>query len=183
MAPAVPIPRHPADLTCEWLSTVLAVDVTDVDVAPIGTGQTGATYRLSATYATDVDLPNTFAVKLPAQDDTVRERVALGYRSEVEFYTDVAAQVRIPVPGCFYSDISDSGADFVLMLADMAPAVQGDQIAGCSVEEAQLAVEALAGLHGPSWCDPVWLELSTISMPKPGRGGGEGSRGRVGDGC
>jgi hypothetical protein len=168
MATVVPIPRHSADLTSEWLSGVLAVDVKDVDVAPIGTGQTGATYRVSATYATESDLPSTFAVKLPAQDDAVRERVALGYRSEVEFYTDLAAQVSIPVPRCFYSDISDSGADFVLVLADMAPAVQGDQIAGCSAQEARLAADALAGLHGPSWCDPVWLGLSAISMPKPG---------------
>jgi hypothetical protein len=168
VTPAVAIPRHPADVTAEWLSTVLDADVSDVDVAPIGTGQTGATYRVSATYASYPDLPATFAIKLPAQDDTVRERVALGYRSEVEFYTDVADKVAIPVPGCFHSDISDDGTDFALLLADMAPAVQGDQIAGCTEQEARLAVEALAGLHGPSWCDPTWLELSSISMPKPG---------------
>jgi hypothetical protein len=168
MAPVVPIPRQPADLTSEWLGSVLGADVRDVGVTPIGTGQTGATYRVSVTYETDGDLPASFAVKLPAQDDAVRERVALGYRSEVEFYTDVAEQVLIPVPGCFYSDISDSGADFVLVLTDMAPAVQGDQIAGCTAQEAHLAVQALAGLHGPSWCDPAWLGLSAISMPKPG---------------
>src|SRR5215213_272381 len=168
MAPAAPIPRHPADLTSDWLSAVLTADVRDVDVSPIGTGQTGATYRVAATYNTDRGLPGSFAVKLPAQDDAVRERVALGYLSEVEFYTDVADRVRIPVPGCFYSDIAEDGTDFVLVLADMAPAVQGDQIAGCTPAEAQLAVEALAGLHGPSWCDPVWLGLSAISMPKPG---------------
>ena len=168
MATPVPIPRHAADVTSQWLSAALAADVTHVDVAPIGTGQTGSTYRVSATYATKYDLPDTFAIKLPAQDDTVRERVALGYLSEVEFYTDVADRVRIPVPRCFYSEISEDGADFVLVLADMAPAVQGDQIAGCAPREAELAVQALAGLHGPSWCDPVWLGLSAISMPKPG---------------
>jgi Phosphotransferase enzyme family len=162
------IPRGPENVTPSWLGSVLGAEVSEVDISPIGTGQTGATYRVSATYAGDGDLPATFAIKLPAQDDAVRDRVALGYRSEVEFYTDVAASVRIPVPGCFYSDISDSGADFVLVLADMAPAVQGDQIAGCTPQEAQLAVEALAGLHGPSWCDPGWLGLSSISMPKPG---------------
>lgn len=139
-----------------------------MDVTPIGTGQTGATYRVCATYAANSGLPDTFAVKLSAQDDAVRERVALGYRSEVEFYADVAAHVQIPVPRCYYSDISDSGADFVLVLADMAPAVQGDQLAGCSPQEAQLAVEGLAGLHGPSWCDPTWLALKAVSMPKPG---------------
>jgi hypothetical protein len=162
------IPRGPSDITPTWLGSVLAADVSEVDISPIGTGQTGATYRVSATYATDGDLPGTFAIKLPAQDDTVRERVALGYLSEVEFYTDVAEKVRIPVPRCFYSDITDDGADFALLLADMAPAVQGDQIAGCTAQEAVLAVEALAGLHGPSWCDPVWLDLPTIVMPKPG---------------
>ncbi|MDT5161129.1 MAG: hypothetical protein QOC90_1439, partial [Mycobacterium sp.] len=148
------IPRGPENVTPSWLGSVLGTEVIEVEISPIGTGQTGATYRVSATYAGDGDLPATFAIKLPAQDDAVRDRVALGYRSEVEFYTDVAASVRIPVPGCFYSDISESGADFVLVLADMAPAVQGDQIAGCTPQEAQLAVEALAGLHGPSWCDP-----------------------------
>ena len=162
------IPRGPSDVTPAWLGSVLDADVRDVDVTPIGTGQTGATYRVAATYAADAGLPATFAVKLAAQDDAVRERVALGYLSEVEFYADVAAHVQIPVPGCHYSDISDSGADFVLVLADMAPAVQGDQIAGCTPQEAQLAVEALAGLHGPSWCDPTWLGLKAISMPKPG---------------
>lgn len=162
------IPRGPSDVTPAWLGSALGAEVADVDVTPIGTGQTGATYRVSATYATDVGLPGTFAVKLPAQDDAVRERVALGYRSEVEFYTDVAERMQIPVPRCYYNDISDSGADFVLVLADMAPAVQGDQIAGCTVEEATLAVDAIAGLHGPSWCDPTWLGLASISMPKPG---------------
>jgi hypothetical protein len=74
VAAAVPIPRHPADVTPAWLSAVLAADVRTVDVTPIGTGQTGATYRVSATYATEQSgLPATFAIKLPAQDDAVRE--------------------------------------------------------------------------------------------------------------
>jgi aminoglycoside/choline kinase family phosphotransferase len=162
------IPRGPQDVTPGWLGSVLGAEVSTVDVTPIGTGQTGATYRVGATYAGSPALPGTFAVKLSAQDDAVRERVALGYRSEVEYYARVADRMSIPVPGCFHSDISDDGADFVLVLADLAPAVQGDQIAGCSAREAELAVEALAGLHGPSWCDPAWMGLAGIAMPKPG---------------
>jgi len=148
---------------------VLGVDVTEVAVTPIGTGQTGATYRVAATYATEQpELPGSFAIKLSAQDDAVRERVALGYRSEVEFYSRIAAATAVPVPRAFHTAISEDGADVVLLLADMAPAVQGDQIAGCSAVEAELVVEALAGLHGPSWCDPQWMDLSAIAMPKPG---------------
>nr|WP_090340023.1 aminoglycoside phosphotransferase family protein [Mycolicibacterium malmesburyense] len=168
MTSVLAIPRGPEDVTPSWLGSVLRTDVDAVEVTPIGTGQTGATYRVSATYGADTDLPRSFAIKLSAQDDAVRERVALGYRSEVEFYSLIADRMRIPVPRSYYQNISDDGADVVLLLADMAPAVQGDQIAGCSPTEAGLAVEALAGLHGPSWCAPDWMDLSAIVMPKPG---------------
>jgi Phosphotransferase enzyme family len=169
----MPIPRYPDDITREWLSAVLSsgdtsVRVCEVDVAAIGTGQTGATYRVSVGYATDaVGLPNTFVIKLPATDDTVRERVTIGYRSECAFYNRVADRVRVPIPRCFYCEISDDALDYALLLADQAPAEQGDQLAGCGEQEARLAVTALAGLHGPSWCDPVWLDFPGIAFARP----------------
>lgn len=163
--PAPSIPRGPTDVTPQWVESVLATEVRSVDVTPIGTGQTGATYRLAVEYAAEQSgLPATFALKLSSQDDAVRERVALGYRSEHAFYTDVADVVRVPIPRHFHCEISDDGGDFVLLLADMAPAVQGDQIAGCTTDEAELAVRALAGLHGPTWCDPKWSDFQGLVM-------------------
>jgi Phosphotransferase enzyme family len=167
VAPVVSIPRHPADVTAEWLGAVLDTDVRTVDVVPIGTGQTGATYRLTVTYARPCELPATFAIKLSSQDDTVRGRVALGYRSEHAFYTGVADHVRIPIPSCHHCEISDDGGDFVLLLTDMAPAVQGDQIGGCTRAEAELVVRALAGLHGPTWCGPQWANFPGLAMSMP----------------
>jgi hypothetical protein len=167
VAPVVSIPRHPADVTAEWLGAVLDTDVRAVDIVPIGTGQTGATYRLAVTYANPGDLPATFAIKLSSQDDTVRDRVALGYRSEHAFYTGVADHVRIPIPSSHHCEISDDGGDFVLLLTDMAPAVQGDQIGGCTPAEAELAVRALAGLHGPTWCGPQWANFAGLAMSMP----------------
>lgn len=171
---STPIPGRPTDVTPEWLSAALSahgvvVRVTEVDIVPVGTGQTGATYRIAATYAANpAGLPDTFVVKLPVQDDAVKGGVTLGYLSEVAFYARVAGSMAVPMPRCFYSDIANEGADFVLLLEDMSPAVQGDQIAGATPEQARLAVTALAGLHGPSWCDPRWLDLAEIAMPKPG---------------
>lgn len=161
------IPRRPEDVTPTWLSGALGADVRNVQTAPIGTGQTGATYRLAVQYGTETGLPDSFAIKLPSQDDTVRDRVAIGYRSEHAFYNEVAGLVQIPIPRSYHCEIGGEGADFVLLLADMAPAEQGDQIAGCSAAEAQLAVRALAGLHAPSWCDPKWTDFPGIAMPKP----------------
>jgi aminoglycoside/choline kinase family phosphotransferase len=65
------------------------------------------------------------------------------------------------------SQIASEGVDFILLLDDLAPAVQGDQIAGCDANSARLAVEALAGLHGSCWCDPKWLTFGDCTMPKP----------------
>lgn len=176
----VDIPRRPGHVTPEWLSGVLRergtpVEVSKVDIAAIGTGQTGATYRVSVRYATNPDgLPDTFVIKLPAQDDTVRDRVTIGYRSECAFYSAVADRVQVPVPRCFYSEITDDATDYALLLADQAPAVQGDQLAGCGEQEARLAVTALAGLHGPSWCDPVWLDFPGIAFARPDEASAQG---------
>lgn len=174
------IPRHPGDVTGEWLSVALGsggspVQVSAVDVSAIGTGQTGATYRLSVRYAANPGgLPETFVIKLPAQDDTVRDRVTIGYRSECAFYATVADRVQVPVPRCFYCAITEDAMDYALLLADQAPAVQGDQLAGCGAQQAQLAVTALAGLHAPSWCDPVWLDFPGIAFARPDEGSANG---------
>jgi hypothetical protein len=180
LATTMSIPRYPGDVTPAWLSAVLSernepVDVSGVDVVAIGTGQTGATYRVSARYASDPGaLPLTFVIKLPAQDDTVRERVAIGYRSECAFYASVVDRVRVPTPRVFYCEITEDALDYALLLGDQAPAVQGDQIAGCGEQEARLTVVALAGLHGPSWCDPVWLDLPGLAFPRPDEASAKG---------
>lgn len=174
------IPGSPADVTAAWLSAVLStgdrpVVVDEVTVSPVGTGQTGATYRVAATYRVGGDeLPGTFVVKLPSQDPEVRARAAFGYQAEYAFYTEVADTVQIPVPRCYHCDMSDGGTEFVLLLADMAPAEQGDQIAGCGARDAELAARALGGLHGPRWCDPAWLDFAGAVMGKPDHAGAQG---------
>ncbi len=170
MSAPTAIPRYPSDVTGGWLAGILSrpgapVEVKTVEVTPVGTGQTGATFRIKATYAADADnLPTSFILKLPAGDDAVRDRVTLGYRSECAFYQSVADVVTIPIPQCYHVDIADEGASYALLLADQAPAVQGDQIAGCGLPEARLAVRALAGLHGPTWCDPRWQTFPGLAM-------------------
>ncbi|CAN5397550.1 phosphotransferase [soil metagenome] len=167
MTTTAAIPAGPTEVTRDWLTSVLGVDVTAASVTPVGTGQTGATYRVALTYGAPTDLPATLIVKLPSQDEAVRERVALGYKSEHSFYTEVADTLAMPLPHCYHCEIDRNGADFVMLLADLAPAVQGDQLLGCSVAEARLAAQALAGLHGPRWCDPAWLTFTGATMPRP----------------
>ena len=62
------IPGTPDQVTPQWLSEVLGAPVSAAEATPIGTGQTGATYRVAVTYSGTTDLPDSFVVKLPAQD-------------------------------------------------------------------------------------------------------------------
>ena len=105
---------------------------------------------MAVTYAGNAGgLPDTFVIKLPAQDDTVRDRVTIGYRSECAFYTSVADRVQVPTPKCFYCEISDDALEYALLLADQAPAVQG-------------------------WCDAVWLDFPGIAFARPDEASAKG---------
>lgn len=160
------IPTAPDEITAAWLASALGTDVSAVEVAAIGTGQTGATYRITPTYPRPSGHPSTLIAKLPSQFPEVRARVALGYRAEHAFYTHAADTVSVPLPHLYRCEISEDSTEFVLLLADLEPAVPGDQIRGCDRAAAATAVEALAGLHGPRWCDPAWLSFAGITMPK-----------------
>jgi hypothetical protein len=164
-------PDGPSGITEIWLQAALRhagfpdVTISEVEVEEVGTGQTGSSFRVRPTFAGQTGLPRTFVAKLPAEDPEVRQRVAYGYRAEVAFYESVAATVAVPVPRCYLSAISDNAERFILLLEDLYPARQGDQIAGCSPEQARAGVVALAGLHAPRWSDPTWREFTETAMP------------------
>jgi hypothetical protein len=149
----------PDDITAEWLTSVVraaapGAHVRAVTVEQIGTGQTGASFRLHL----DGDgLPSTLVAKTAAGDRAQRERVGPGYRSEVGFYTDFRDRVQIRAPRCWHAEISDDNCSFVLLLDDLAPARPGVQAEGCTIDQAADAVRNLAGLHAPVWNDPALL--------------------------
>ena len=150
-------------MTPEWITSVLAgagviARVGKVRVEPIGTGQMGSCFRLYPDYG-EGDGPRTLIVKLPSPDPKVRAGGKMGYRCEVAFYRNVAEKVSVRVPRCYFAAVNEDGDRFTLVLEDLAPARQGDQIAGCSVEEARAAARNVAGLHAPTWNDPTLREL------------------------
>lgn len=150
----------PDEVTAEWLGRVLGREVHDLEVTRIGTGQIGACYRLHFD-------GESLLVKLPPANVAEREMMAGAYRGEVRFYQQVAATVAIRTPACHHAEIADGSGDFVLLLEDLAPALPGDQLAGCTVDQARDAVVNLAGLHGPRWSDPTLLDVDTLALNGP----------------
>ncbi len=147
-------------LDSEWISAALRRPVTLKGSEPVGTGQIGACHRL---HLDGEDGPTTVLAKLPAPDAAARAMLAGAYLCEVRFYTQIAATLDVRVPVCHYGAGLPSG-DFILLLEDLTPAEQGDQIAGCSPGRARDAALNLAGLHGPRWCDPALLDIEGMKL-------------------
>jgi len=168
----------PARVTPAWLGAVLRAsgalpqdgDVTGFASEPVGTGQVGRNVRFTLELSRPVEgAPASVVGKFPSDDPVSRATgVAQGnYLKEVRFYQELAATVGIRTPRCFHAAYDPATSDFCLVLEDLAPARQGDQIRGCSVDQAALALEELARLHAPRWNDPALDALEWLNRRSP----------------
>jgi hypothetical protein len=152
----------PQSLTPDWMTALLrannvAATVKTIDVQRIGTGQIGQNVRISMAYREGVG-PATLVAKFMSPDPTSRATgIALGnYEREVAFYRDLAPLLRQPVTDmavafCWAAEFDAAREATVLVLDDLAPAEQGDQIAGCSLAYAIVAVKQAATFHAKFW--------------------------------
>jgi hypothetical protein len=138
-------------------------EVGAIESTRIGDGLVGLNLRVRLLDAAP-ELPDSVVIKLPSTDQTSRATgIALrNYEREVKFYLQVAHTVDIRVPKCHFGEWDESTGDFTLVLEDMAPAEQGDQVTGCSVERAEAAVDELALLHAPRWDDPTLHDIDWL---------------------
>ena len=144
-------------LTTDRLTTALhsggglgaGVSVTDVVATPVGTGQMASCVRLELTF----DGP-----------------------TEVRFYEQLAPRVSIRTPRCHAAELGPEPGEFLLLLEDLAPAEQGDQLSGCTPDQAELAVVESARLHAPTFGDTAlrdrhgWLVRAMVGTGARGMG-------------
>jgi aminoglycoside/choline kinase family phosphotransferase len=150
--------------------------VVGFDCEGVGTGQMADSMRFSLHYDADAPgAPSSVVGKFTAADQTSRSTGVAMRTSEVEvrFYQQVASTVAVRTPRCYHADVEPATAEFVLILEDLSPARVGDQVAGCSVDEAALALTALASLHASRWGDPTlegidWLHRRTAESNDAG---------------
>jgi hypothetical protein len=166
-SPQPAIADTPEAFTASWLDAALRqrdpdgrVDSVDA-VTPVGTGQMASCYRIELTGRGGV--PASVIAKVAAPGAT--EMAANGYRNELRFYELVAPQATGRLARCHYAAMD--GVRFVLLLEDLAPAAQGDQVAGCSTDDVALALETLADLHGSLWQHEVLDEFAPLVEAGP----------------
>ena len=163
----ISLPADASDLTAPWLSSVLGVEVTGVEVLDHAFA-TNQRVRIGLTFATPGAGPSTLFVKLAPLDPAHREMVGasgMGER-EVRFYADVAPTVDLRVPRSYGALSSDDGG-FVLLLEDLS--VGGCRFSagewGVAADAAADALEELAAFHA-RFADPAartaaapWLDV------------------------
>lgn len=179
-APAIAASADQID--AEWMTAALRAAgalpdsgrVTAIDRKPVGNGLVGDSFRFTLTCeGAAPDTPQSVVGKFAAADAASRASGAgLGlYLREVSFYRELAHTVGIITPRAFYAEIDPASADFTLIFEDLGPARPGDQLAGCSVDDAGTALLEAAALHAPWWGNPAleamsFLRLSEATTPQ-----------------
>jgi len=172
--------RPPGEIDAAWLTAVLEAGgveatVREFTATPVGTGQIGDSFRFSLDYVRGGDgAPASLVGKFPAAGEESRQAgVSLGnYAREVRFYQHLASTALVSTPRCYFTDVDETSGDFVLMMEDLAPAQQGDQLAGVTLDQARRVIVEAARLHASHWGDDSledlpWVSGTRASPPSP----------------
>lgn len=162
------------EVTPAWCSAALAdhlggAQVTGCVTSPVGTGQVSDTLRLALTYDPPDAGPPTLVAKVTAASDASRAAamIARTYEIEAAFYRDLAAKLPVCTPRCYLSAHAPADNTYTVVLEDLAPARQGDQLSGCDLDEAAMALDEMALLHAPRWGDPALADLAWLDRRAP----------------
>jgi len=159
----VRLPAGPQELTAEWLTAALretgaisSATVTGLrhEIIGEGVGVLGQLARFKLQYdSEEVGAPATLIGKFPAavQDNRDLANLFRFYEREVRFYERIAEEVELRTPKRYYSHFDEDANDFVLLIEDMAPARCGNQVEGCSREEAARTILNMAPFHATWW--------------------------------
>ena len=165
----------PTTIDADWMTVALrragllgdGGRVSGVAAKGVGNGLVGDSFRFTLTYEGEAKgAPASVVGKFPARDPASRKSGTdhMLYIREVSFYRELAKTVAIHVPRALVAEIDPATDDFTLIFEDLGPARQGDQLTGCSLEDARTAMGQAAALHAPRWGDASLLEIDWLAI-------------------
>ena len=167
-------PYSPERLTTAWIEAALRKaglmqggGIAAIEARPFGTGQVGESVRIAIRYMPGSSGPATLVAKFGSRDPQSREGAAglRVYEREVRFYREYAPRLAVRTARVLASELDESGRYFALLFDDLAPARAGNQLAGCTLADALLAVREAAAIHAPSMTDPLFMRQGWLTMP------------------
>jgi phosphotransferase family enzyme len=166
------IPTRPEQFTTDWLAEKLEAPqgaLKGFAAKAIGTGQMCDSFRLILDWDGH-DGPACIVAKCPSTSAESRQiaKTVHNYTFEIRWYQDLAGEIPVACPPCYHAEIAENEVDFALLLGDMAPARQGDQLEGATIPMIEAAIGEAAKLHAPLWNSPrlddyAWFGLGAAN--------------------
>ena len=145
-------PASPDALTADWLSEALGYPVHGFRVSHFseGAGVIGLVTRL---HLESDRGPDSLIAKFPspASDNRAVAELYDMYGREVRFYQNIAQDIKLRTPACHHAQFDPGSHDFILLIEDLKGYQIGDQVAGCTRQQALAVIDAIAELHSSGW--------------------------------
>ena len=168
-------PTSPEELSPQWLTDKLGYDVTSFHIEALGEGG-GLLGLVTRLHLHANEGPNTLIAKFPTKTEGNRAVATIYdmYAREYRFYTQVAPNVPMRSPACYHAELNEQNSDFVLLLEDLQGFELGDQVKGCSVDQAHQVIQSIASLHRNTWQPDHITDIKPHDMPyqRDGMAGG-----------
>lgn len=152
-------PTQPEELTAQWLTDALRAggaikeaQVTGFTTEPVGVGigMLGVIARAYLTYDRDEPGAPPSVIAKFATPILANRAVAMAYRMyerEVNFYLRIAPTVGVAAPKGWAGEVDPESGDCVVLMEDLRGYRTGDQVVGCTAEEAKTIIDAVVPLH------------------------------------
>jgi len=157
-------PANPEDISSKWLTQMLRctqaiqnAEVISFDATPIGVGIgfVGRIVRFTLRYDIyETHAPQSVVAKFPSSNPTLQRYWQSSpslYEIENLFYKKIAHQTSLRTPKQYYGQFDHQAQKGVIILEDLTALRAGDQVAGCSISDAEIAIKDMAYFHSDFW--------------------------------
>ena len=159
-------PTSPEELSSPWLSDKLDQEVSSFEIEPLGEG--GGLLGLVVRLRIEANEGSkTLIAKFPTKTEGNRAVANMYdmYAREYRFYTQIAPNVPLRSPHCYHAELNPKNSDFILLLEDLQEFELGDQVKGCSLDQAHQVIESIASLHRNTWKPDHITNIKQHDMP------------------
>ncbi len=167
------LPLRLEELTPEWISTALSVAYPSTKVADVKADQkwkgTAISAKLDVSYEESGNphrLPAVFVIK-GGFDEKWRMRTWVALHHEVRFYAELAPQLSLNIPKCYFAALNDAPQGILILEnLDLRPSKYGVHGDDLSVDAVASVLEVLAAHHADWWEHSALHEYANAQEPE-----------------